>query len=285
MIDNFKVIDNFLQFEEGTFYKFELLVRNTDGENILFPERVSNTNRNILIKSWYVDTKDYYEKIKHEMVTLSNLTGARLYVTLDRKDNVKLCQSLIKAYTDDLVAIVNSQKPSIKSISKTFASETSKVENSSKSTKTLMFDVDTKDEVIKQAIIDYIEMERQNNKGESLPKVKAHVLETKKGYHIFCYRKFNHADWFNVIYKNYRYRLYTKGLTESTELCIKFKEVVSVKENELGLVYHPMKMEETFHDKLYNLVEPYLDGDFVGYNEEEQAFDIVQAVKEILENE
>ena len=44
-------------------------------------------------------------------------------------------------------------------------------------------------------------------------------------------------------------------------------------------------MEETFHDKLYNLVEPYLDGDFVGYNEEEQAFDIVQAVKEILENE
>ena len=51
MIDNFKVIDTFLQFEEGTFYKFELLVRNTDGENELFPERCSNTNRNILIKS------------------------------------------------------------------------------------------------------------------------------------------------------------------------------------------------------------------------------------------
>ena len=62
MINNFNVIDNFLQFEEGTFYKFELLVRNTDGENELFPERCSNTNRNILIKSWYVDTKDYYEK-------------------------------------------------------------------------------------------------------------------------------------------------------------------------------------------------------------------------------
>ena len=70
MIDNFKVIDKFLQFEEGTFYKFELLVRNTDGKNILFPERVSNTNRNILIKSWYVDTKDYYEKIKHEMIII-----------------------------------------------------------------------------------------------------------------------------------------------------------------------------------------------------------------------
>ena len=39
MIDNFKTIENFMQFEEGTFYKFELLVRNTDGENELFPER------------------------------------------------------------------------------------------------------------------------------------------------------------------------------------------------------------------------------------------------------
>ena len=38
MINNFNVIDNFLQFKEGTFYKFELLVRNTDGYNVLFPE-------------------------------------------------------------------------------------------------------------------------------------------------------------------------------------------------------------------------------------------------------
>ena len=65
-ISNFKVIDSFLQFEQGFFYKFELLVRNTDGENELFPERCSNTNRNILIKSWYIDSKEYYEKIKHE---------------------------------------------------------------------------------------------------------------------------------------------------------------------------------------------------------------------------
>ena len=131
MIDNFKTIENFMQFEEGTFYKFELLVRNTDGENELFPERCSNTNRNILIKSWYVDNFDYYNKIKHEMVTMANLTGARLYITLDRKDNVKLVQNLIHSFTDTLCAICNGQKPSIKNIAKTFASETSKVENSS----------------------------------------------------------------------------------------------------------------------------------------------------------
>lgn len=145
MINNFNVIDNFLQFEDGTFYKFELLVRNTDGNNILYQDGYSETNKNILIKSWYVDNQDYYDKVKHEMITMADLTGARLYVTLDRKDNVKLVQSLIHAFTDTLCGIVKGQKPSIKNISKTFASETSKVENSSKPTKTLMFDVDTKD--------------------------------------------------------------------------------------------------------------------------------------------
>ena len=249
MIDNFKVIDKFLQFEEGTFYKFELLVRNTDGENILFPERCSNTNRNILIKSWYVDTKEYYEKIKHEMITLSNLTGARLYVTLDRKDNVKLVQNLLHSYTDSLVAICNGQKPSIKSISKTFASETSKVENSSKSTKTIMFDVDTKDGQIKQAVIDYIE-----SKGQ-----KAFILETKKGYHIFCFRKFNHADWLNYIsqiymshFENINYYTEENVVQEYTN---KIQELVSVKENELGLVYHPMKNESKFD--INNLKDTY----------------------------
>lgn len=234
MIDNFETIENFMQFEEGTFYKFELLVRNTDGENELFPERCSNTNRNILIKSWYVDNFEYYKKIKHEMVTMANLTGARLYMTLDRKDNVKLVQSLIHSFTDTLCAICNGQKPSIKNIAKTFASETSKVENSSKGTKTLMWDVDTKDIQIKQAVVDYIE-----SKGQ-----KAFILETKKGYHIFCFRKFNHADW--LVDSHLRYKKLMSGkFTESFKNINEFKEYVSVKENELGLIYHPEKTNET----------------------------------------
>lgn len=236
MIDNFKVIDNFLRFEEGTFYKFELLVRNTDGENELFPERVSNTNRNILIKSWYVDTKDYYKKIKHEMVTLSNITGARLYVTLDRKDNVKLVNSLLHSLSDTLTAIVIGQNPSIKKISKVIASETSKVENSSKGTKTIMFDVDTKDEDALRAINDYIIEHGQ----------KPYVLNTKKGYHIFCYRKFDIRDWQEYCITYFlEDKTPNMGRTLSSEeekhYIEFFKEVVFVKENELGLVYHPMK--------------------------------------------
>lgn len=234
MINNFPVIDKFLQFEEGTFYKFELLVRNTDGENELFPERCSNTNKNILIKSWYVDTAEYYEKLKHEMITLSNLTGARIYVTLDRKDNVKLTQSLIKSYTDTLVAIVNNQKPGIKKLSKVFASETSKIENSSKITKTIMFDIDTTDSLIIGVVESYFA-----SKGQ-----QCYNLKTKKGYHCFGYKKFDHSDWQKWCITNLDEdcsEFYEMDKNEISSIKQKFIETVSVKANELGLVYHPMK--------------------------------------------
>ena len=231
MINNFPVIDSFLQFEEGAFYKFELLVRNTDGDNVLFPEGCSNTNKNILIKSWYVDTKDYYEKIKHEMITLANITGARLYVTLDRKHNVKLVQNLLHSFTDTLCIMIAGQKPGIKSISKTFASETSKVENSSKNTKTIMFDVDTKEGIVLKAIICYI----RNNK--QVP----YILETKKGYHVFCYKKFEWFNWQQNIIDAF-HKTYTGNKISDLELLTHLvTEKVSVKQNELGLVYHPMK--------------------------------------------
>lgn len=231
MIDNFKVIDNFLQFEDGTFYKFELLVRNTDGNNILYQDGYSETNKNILIKSWYVDNQDCYDKVKHEMITMADLTGARLYVTLDRKDNVKLVQSLIHAFTDTLCAIVKGQTPSIKNIAKTFASETSKVENSNKSTKTLMFDVDTKDIGIKQLIEGYIK-----SKGQ-----QPYVLNTKKGYHIFCFRKFDNSGWQREMENAIELEQQELEPMYNSLALHCFKNYVSVKENELGLVYHPEK--------------------------------------------
>ena len=243
MINNFNVIDNFLQFEEGTFYKFELLVRNTDGHNDLYQEGYSKTNKNIVIKSWYVDNKDYYEKIKHEMITMANLTGARIYITLDRKDNVKLVQGVLHSFTDSICAMLKGQKPAIKNLSRTFASETSKEINSSSKFRTIMFDIDTRDESIKNIIVNYIEMEHVNKAKEVCPRVKAHVLETKKGYHIFCYRKFDYSDWFNYCLEKYLKSKYGDGIHKDKikELADFFKKSVSVKSNELGLVYHPMK--------------------------------------------
>ena len=234
-INNFPIIDSFLQFEQGSFYKFELLIRNTDGNNPLYQEGYSNTNKNILIKSWYVDTKEYYEKMKHEMKTLADLTGARLYMTLDRKKSIKVVQNLGHAFLDLLNGFTTGTKPTIKKIYKTFASETSKKEASEHNFKTYMFDVDTKDSQIKQAVIDYIEHEGQ----------KPFILETKKGYHIFCYRKFNHSEWLVYTSEMYMSNFENVNCYIENEVKQKYKnkiqELVFVKENELGLVYHPMK--------------------------------------------
>lgn len=270
MIDNFHVIDSFLQFEEGSFYKFELLIRNTDGENDLYEEGYSNTNKNILIKSWYVDSESYYEKIKHEMITLANITGARLYVTLDRKDNRKLVQSIARRFFDLSMAIVEGSNPAIKGISKAFASETSKVENSCKNKRTMMFDIDTKEGIVLEAVICYIRSK------EEIP----YVLETRKGYHVFCYRKFDSSNWEQDVVQAF-IDTYTGQRVEDIERLVHLvKENVSMKPNELGLVYHPEKRD--LYGDLLEVVQPYLS-DFTGYDEKEQAFNIVQAVKELLE--
>ena len=229
-INNFPIIDNFLQFEKGSFYKFELLIRNTDGDNPLYQEGYSNSNKNILIKSWYIDSKEYYEKIKHEMVTLSNMTGARLYMTLDRKKNIKVVQNLNHVFLDLLTSYTNGTEPSIKKIHKTFASETSKKESSEHNFRTIMFDVDTKEDLLLEGVICYIRSNKQ------IP----YILETKKGYHVVCFKKFNIDKWEQGIIQAF-YETYTgnnvETLEELTHLVCTY---VSLKENELGLVYHPM---------------------------------------------
>lgn len=273
MIDNFYVIDRFLQFEfeGGSFYKFELLVRNTDGENALYKEGYSNVNKNILIKSWCVDSEAYYRKIKHEMITLANMTGARLYVTLDRKDNNKLVQSIARRFFDLSIDMANGAEPAIKGIAKAFASETSKVENSCKDKRTMMFDVDTKEGIVLEAVICYIRSK------EEIP----YVLVTKKGYHVFCYRKFDSSNWEHDVAQAF-IDTYTGQKVEDIERLVHLvKENVSMNFNELGLVYHPEKRD--LYEDLLEVVQPYLS-DFTGYDEKEQAFDIVQAVKELLED-
>lgn len=225
MINNFDKIEEFMQFQPGTFYKFECLVRNTDRENILFPNNYSNSNKNILIKSYYVDNLEYYNKIKQEMINLCNITGARLYITLDRKSILKLISELSIELTRMMTCILQGSQIGIKTLSKVFASKTSVKETSCKETKTLMWDVDTKNEEIKHLICWYIKRHGQT----------PIILESKKGYHIVCYKKFNNEKWYehctNEINKM------QIEYTQKEMFIEQLQENVSVLDNQLGLVY------------------------------------------------
>lgn len=232
MIDNFNTIDSFLNFEEGYFYKFEALIRNTDGENPLYYEGISNTNKNILIKSWYVDTQEYYEKIKNEMKVLCDLTGARLYITLDRKSNKCLIKELFNKVNQIITGVLNGNNYGVKSLNKLISSTTSILEVSDKQKRTVMFDIDTKDQDVLDSILLYITNKKQ----------QPYVLETKKGYHVFCYKKFNIIEWEKeTIHGFIKYiGVYQVNLSRlaNIEQFVKDIKQVSVIENQLGLVYY-----------------------------------------------
>lgn len=239
MINNFDVIDSFLIFREGYFYKFEALVRNTDGPNPLFYEGISNTNKNILIKNWYIDNQEYYEKMKPQMKALCDMTGARLYVTLDRKENNKLIECIYDKTNEMVKGLIHGVNYGTKKINKLISSCSSLVQSSDKTSKTLMFDIDTKDDLALQVIKVYLK-EKQ---------AKPFILETIKGYHVVFYKKFDTEVWelsARYCYEQYldKYNLldnYDKKyiLDDATNHIF---TNITLNPNQLGLVYHPEKV-------------------------------------------
>lgn len=217
MIDNFETIENnLLQFQTGSYYKFEALVRNTDGENDLYCEGMSKTNKNILIKSWWIEDLDYYNKVKKEMRHLCDHTGARLYVTLDRK-NLKKTLVAIQNQALNLMTqyyVMRGENSSVdlatKTVARINAHASSIKESSDRETRMWMFDIDTNDfhllETIQAACYPH----------------SFFTLATKKGWHVCVYKR-----GFEGI-RDIEYRFpYLKEKYEDWSLA----------ENALGLVY------------------------------------------------
>lgn len=234
LIDNFEEIEDFIKFEKGTFYKFEALVRNTDGSNDLYEDGYSNTNKNILIKSWYIDSLEYYQRAKKEMKVLCNMTGARLYMTCDRKSVKKFIQTLISEVGKIAVGTIQGTEYAIKTLSKLFASVTSKVESSDSSMKTLMFDIDTKDERVLKMVQDYLNWKSNlcvRNHVEGFYYV---ILDTVKGWHVIATKKFDSSDWLDFAEERTFSILRDKKSYERRAWC---EENISMKPNQLCLVY------------------------------------------------
>ena len=165
------------------------------------------------------------------MMTLCDMTGGRLYLTLDRKSNKKLLQQLLKGISNKYIDYTNGCETTIKSISKLFASKTSVKEVSDKEYKTIMFDIDTKDNVVLECIKCFI-----LNNG-----LIPYILETKKGYHLFCYRKDLSLDKWLINASDLFIRTFFSALnTDLVEnLVHELTHNVTVNSNQLGLVYLP----------------------------------------------
>lgn len=224
MINNFERIEKYLlNFTKGCYYKFEAIIRNKDGENKLASNPGSTS-----IKYWLIDSEESYKKIKPIMIHFCDITGARLYVALDKKSTQKTFVNVLKTLTELIGDIVYGVEYSIHKLNKIIASETSKKENTDRlNSKTWMIDIDTKQEWIIQAVEDFC--------GDNY----ICTLDTPNGFHVITKKNFG-KDRFKDCLETYL--VHQAGKVENTQILIDVYvktalEIIELKGNSLGLAY------------------------------------------------
>jgi len=220
MINNFTQIEQkLLEFKNGSYYKFEAIIRSKDGSN----ELATNPNSTSL-KYWLIDSLESYQKLKPIMIKFCDLTGARLYFTLDRKSTIKTFVNTSQTLNKVIGEIIYGCEFSVHKLNKIVASETSKKESTDKmkdceGCRTWLIDLDKKHEQIKEGI--------KNFCGDGY----LTTLETVNGYHIIAKKNFG-AEKFRDLLET-SLLLFTKN----EKLVEEFMPLIELKENGLGLIY------------------------------------------------
>lgn len=229
MIDNFKKLEeNLFRFRDGSYYKFEAIIRQKDGENIL-----ATNNNSSSIKYWVIENEESYKKLKPVMIEFINLTGARLYVTLDRKSTIKTLVNFYREISNLMTDTIYGHQYSIQKLNKIFASVSSKKDSTDKkdevdSCRTWLIYMDSKNELLLEQIEDFTK------------KSDNHIctLETRNGYHIICKKQFAFRAWLDA-FETYVtiHKRNTMPISIMNKLIKEAYQVLELKENALGLVY------------------------------------------------
>ena len=190
IINNFSQLHSFLKFYPlNTYYKFQILTRKKDGEQ-----------KGRLIKSYLIDNFGQIETLQAEMIKLCQAFNARLYVSLDRGNTIKVLFN-IKQYIDtQLQDCLFSKEKCLNASIINRAVESSTDQHTSKNYKLWLVDVDTKDGQILYKL------------KETLPfGYYLATLETKNGYHLIYERKFDMGEYFQ---KDFNWEINGKKLVE-----------------------------------------------------------------------
>ena len=93
MINNFEQIKNLLHFEnEDIFYHLQILKRKKEN-----PEIGRNS---YLIKTYYVTSNEYLDKVKDEIINLCDFNKARAYINLNPRSFEKTAFNTLKKISD-----------------------------------------------------------------------------------------------------------------------------------------------------------------------------------------
>ena len=162
MINNLNQIKALLKFEsEDDFYHLQILKRKKE-----HPELGSNS---YVVKTYYVRSLEYLDKIFPEVVNICNFHNARACINLNRRSFEKIAFHTLKKVTD---CILNKD---YKSVRKAYESVCGSYSNETDNKKWII-DIDTKDYTYFKSIKYWI-LENTDN-------LFIYEIPTKNGYHL-----------------------------------------------------------------------------------------------------
>ena len=174
IVDNWELIRNFLDFSNPEmFYFIQLQQRKKDDDT--FPAN------NRTVKSYFIFTLKEYNTLEHEIKRLSEETGSRVYIRINRRSakdvTIKILQDAAKMLEDN-----NYQH--LKNLVTSCSGETCSEKN-----RLWIVDIDFKDEYLVSFITEFIES-METNPGKVILRVPTlngcHLITTK-----FDSKKFN----------------------------------------------------------------------------------------------
>ena len=175
MVDNFKLIRDYLKFEsEDDFYFLQILQRKKDGPGPNGVKVTGTNNNSRAIKTYYISSVEYLDKIEGEVKHLCDYFNARAMIILSRRsykqtallEMVQVSNMILSGQYMNVKSAYNSSCVKSKSLDKYF-----------------LIDIDEEDLAHKEFIKNYIQNEARNdevNYGERI----LLELPTKHGYHL-----------------------------------------------------------------------------------------------------
>lgn len=179
IINNFEQIKRLLDFSNSSDYFYSLLImtRNKDFADLMGIPEKKQSHR--IVKEYYIDSLEYFEKKFPEIQKLSEFFSARAYINLNRISKEKLGLEILSQLTEKLK---NKDNNYLNILSKSIG-------NCKTDTRIWIVDIDNKNQDLVKSVTNYI-----NNIQPEGVKV-LDVIPTVNGYHLLS-KPFNLKEFY-----------------------------------------------------------------------------------------
>lgn len=185
IIDNFELIKSLLSFNSpDEFYMIQILQRGKDQQNAKSSSEVR------VIKTYFINSFDYLDNRKEEIIKLCEIFNARAYINLNKKNFKQISMKGLELMTH---LIVHEEYHKFRTLFESACGQSGACDGN----KTWIIDIDTKNEKIITEIEDIV------NQCEPLNKKKIiNIIPTVNGYHLIT-TAFNKQKFKDLCYNNF----------------------------------------------------------------------------------